>query len=184
MILEFSHVQTHQTHALLQQKGHLNPISLYRGAGQEAHCLLRSGWGRDSLPSNGGDVSSRNCSQRRGHNDLENLRALVSGQTISLSGCEAEVEGPGTRTTSQGSDANMPRRLTPATANSEVSDQISLDLGRVLEMFPRGSGVATSRGRNGRVLSSPAPRERPSGCSVALIGLVSLPRGPFLPAFP
>lgn len=93
---------------------------------------------------------------------MENLRALVSGQTISLSGCEAEVEGPGTRSPGQGSEANTLRRLTPATAKSEVSDQISLDLGRVWEMFPRGSGVATSRGRNGRVSSQP-PERGPAG---------------------
>lgn len=112
---------------------------------------------------------------------MENLRALVSGQTISLSGCEAEVEGPGTRTTGQGSEANLPLRLTPATAKSEVSDQISLDLGRVWEMFARGSGAATGRGRNGRVSSQP-PEGGPAGapwlrlgCSLCLEGPSCLP---------
>ena len=39
----------------------------------------------------------------------------------------------------------MPRRLTPVTADSEVSDQISLDLGRVWETFPMGSVCTLSR---------------------------------------
>ena len=43
------------------------------------------------------------------------------------------------------SKANMPRRLTSATADSEVSDQISRDLGRVWETFPMSSVCILSR---------------------------------------
>ena len=39
----------------------------------------------------------------------------------------------------------MPRRLTSATADSEVSDQISRDLGRVWETFPMSSVCILSR---------------------------------------
>lgn len=99
------------------------------------------------------------------------------------------MEGPGARTTGQESKANMPRRLPPATADTAVSYQVSLDLERVWEVFPMGSVEATVEGRP--VQPKPelkvvltAPRDRPRGCSVALLRLFSLSRGPFPPIFP
>lgn len=77
------------------------------------------------------------------------------------------MEGPGARTTGQESKANMPRRLPPATADTAVSYQVSLDLERVWEVFPMGSVEATVEGRPVQpkpelkvVLTAPRDRHR------------------------
>lgn len=54
---------------------------------------------------------------------------------------EGQEPGPG-----QKSKANGPRRLTPATEDTDISYWISLELGTVWEMFPTGSGAATAQG--------------------------------------
>lgn len=87
MALEFSHAQTHQRTPCCRQRGHLDPISLYKGADHEAHRLLCLGWAWASLLSTGGEISSCKGSERTEAALIsENFTALVSGPTTTLSG--------------------------------------------------------------------------------------------------
>lgn len=95
----------------------------------------------------------------------------------------ARVEGSGARTTGQESKANVPRRLTLAISDTDLSHQISIDLGRVWEVFPVGSETAQFRaGRHSLnqewevVLTG--PRDRPSSALWPCLVRSLCPEGP------